>query len=127
MHTLWMLTRRQSCSAYTMNDPHLQWTTLYDAPDGVLGLALVHRGYDAPLHHHPESETYVLLWGSGYMWRRGRIESVTAPARIVIPGGSPHALTPTSKYVVLAYWFPKGPFASIEYTWPDEEPLRARL
>ena len=108
-------------------DPNLRWATLYDAPNGVLGVALVHHGYDAPLHHHPEPETYYLLWGKAQMWRNGRIESVAAPARIAIPGGSPHALTPTSRFVVLAYWFPRGPFASIEYTWVDEAPLRARL
>lgn len=108
-------------------DPYLRWATLYDAPNGVLGVALVHRGYDAPLHHHPEPETYYLLWGTAKMWHNGRIESVAAPARIAISGGSPHALTPTSKFVVLAYWFPRGPFESIEYTWVDETPLRARL
>ena len=109
------------------SDPNLRWTTLYDSPSGVLGMAIVYDGYDAPLHHHPEEETYYLLYGSAKMWRNGKIESVTAPAQIVIPGGTSHALTPVTSVVVLAYWFPKGPFSSIKYTWLDEEPLRARL
>ncbi len=109
------------------HDPNLRWMTVYDSPDGVFGLALVYRGYDAPLHHHREHETYYLLWGTGTMWRNGAIESVSAPARIHIPGGTAHAMTPSSEFMLLGYSFPKGPFASIEYTWPDVPPLRARL
>ena len=111
-----------------VTDPHLRWINLINTTVGILGLALVYRGYEAPLHHHVESETYYLLLGDAKMWLNGKVQSVSAPSVLKIPSNIPHALTPVSKWVLLAYWFPRGPFTSIEYKWLDKEPpLLARL
>jgi quercetin dioxygenase-like cupin family protein len=101
-------------------DTNLRWTNLIDVRAGVLGVALVKRGYVAPLHHHPVSETYYVLCGVATMWHEGRVRTIVAPAVVTIAESASHALTPVSAYVLLAYWFPRGPFASIPYTWLDE-------
>eukprot|EP00947_MAST-08B_sp_MAST-8B-sp1_P003358 g3358.t1 len=104
-----------------LNEPHdtcrLSYAAVHDSAKGVIGVAVVKKGFKATLHHHLEPETYVFLQGTGRLYLAGRVLEVTAPAVVRIPGNAVHAMTPLSDEVVLAYAFPTGPFDQIEYTY----------
>ena len=109
------------------NSDGLRWKNLIDTPNGVLGIALVSKGYAAPLHHHSLQETYYVLHGSAHMYINGTIREVDAPMKITIDSDKIHALTPISDHVILLYVFDRGPFSSIEYKWPDVPTLHSRI
>jgi hypothetical protein len=41
----------------------LQWITVQDSKDGVIGVAVVKKGFRAELHWHAEEEVYEFLEG----------------------------------------------------------------
>lgn len=106
---------------------HLRWKNFIDNRRGVVGVALIHRGYDAPLHRHHVDESYFLIYGVAHMWHNGKIIIIKAPSYIRINSGNLHALTPITSYAVLIYTFTRGPFESIKYEYPEEIPLLSRL
>lgn len=99
----------------------LRWCNIIDSKKWVLGVALVKRGFVAQLHRHSEAENYYFIWGTGRMQVGDKVSVVTSPQKIKIGGNVPHAMTPLSSYVVLAYTFRKGPFRSIVYDYLDSE------
>jgi len=44
-------------------------------------------------------------------------EIVEAPYTVRIPGGVVHTISAITPFILLKYYFPRGPLASIPYTW----------
>ena len=110
--------------------PPLWWCNLVDdTTNGVDGIAVVRRGFDAPLHRHAPAETYEFVRGVGLLWHAGRAVAVCAPYRVAIAPGDWHAMTPLTATVVLRYRFAPAaaPFATIAYEYdPAGRTLRGR-
>jgi mannose-6-phosphate isomerase-like protein (cupin superfamily) len=87
----------------------------------IFGVALVFRDFDAPHHFHAEDETYYFFYGTGKLLLGSEVRDVRAPAVVHIPGNTIHAMTPSSRFVILFYSFNKGPFRNIEYTYLDKK------
>ncbi len=88
-----------------------------DDRDGVHGIAVIFDNYEAHLHHHPIEERYDILYGDAKMHLSGETFHVSAGETIWIPASAVHNIKPISKYIIMRYYFPKGPFKDIKYTW----------
>ena len=100
-----------------MKEDKIWYKNIINTKKGVLGICLVQKGYEAYLHHHQEEEFYFFLLGTGKTFFNGKTQLIKAPNKINIKGNTLHAMTPVSSYVVLLYFFPKGPFEKIEYKY----------
>ena len=102
------------------NSTAIRWLNLWDSAYRVWGIACVHRGYSPNVHHHPETECYIFLWGTGKLVLGENTHIARAPCALIIPAGMPHAMTPVSERVFLLFGFPwlhgRGPFRRIHYT-----------
>jgi mannose-6-phosphate isomerase-like protein (cupin superfamily) len=99
-------------------DDHIKWYNILDNLYGVLGIAIVKKGFEPPLHRHKEKEIYIFLKGKAKLYIDGYISIIQSPAIITIEPNCYHAMTPISKYVILLYTFPQsGPFKNIKYTF----------
>tara|TARA_Y100000768_G_scaffold36911_1_gene24126 strand:+ start:1841 stop:2146 length:306 start_codon:yes stop_codon:yes gene_type:complete len=83
----------------------------------VHGVAVVFKDYDNQLHYHPVDEEYNILYGTGVLHLNNKVYEIKAGDNILIPKNSIHSMKPTSRYVILRYYFPEGPFEKIPYTW----------
>ena len=99
------------------NTPKLKWWNFYDSKHGVYGIAYISKNFKAELHKHPVKETYFILHGKAKMSINDKIITVSKLDKIIIPVNSTHALTPISDFVLLLYWFDRGPFQNIKYTY----------
>lgn len=99
----------------------LKWCNIIDNKNLVLGIALIKRGFVAQLHKHKEAENYYFLYGIGRLAIDKKISIIKSYKKIKIPANVPHAMTPISKYVILAYTFRKGPFRKINYQYLDSK------
>ena len=93
------------------------YQNLIDQKNGVLGICLVERGFEAYFHQHHENEIYFFLYGIGKTFFNNKEHIIRSPNIIKIKGDSLHCMTPLSKYVILLYYFPEGPFKKIEYKY----------
>jgi mannose-6-phosphate isomerase-like protein (cupin superfamily) len=100
-------------------DDKIKWLNVWDSVTSVCGFALVKRGFKAYLHQHIPAETYYFLYGTGKLQINDKIMTVSAPAKIHIPSNALHAMTPITSHVLLMYYFPKGPFSSIQYIFTN--------
>ena len=91
-----------------------------DTEKCVRGICLVAREHGAHPHHHPIDEVYELVCGRGLMRIGDTTEIVEAPYMVRIPGGVVHTISAITPFILLKYHFPRGPFASIPYTWIRE-------
>ena len=91
-----------------------------DTEKCVRGVCLVTREHGARPHHHPVDEVYELVCGRGLMRIGDTTEIVEAPYTVRIPGGVVHTISAITPFILLKYYFPRGPFASIPYTWIRE-------
>ena len=87
-------------------DPHalnplIEFAALHDSLRGVVGVAIVYKGFEATLHRHPQPEVYVFIEGTGRLFVDGSVYIVEAPAVIHIEGDAVHAMTPVTDRVVL--------------------------
>ena len=99
---------------------NIEWHTLINRKDGVLGIAFVKKGYIANLHRHFPDETYMFVHGYGDLNINGAHSYPFSPHVVQIPGNVLHSMTPKSSYVVLLYMFKTGPFESIVYEFNNE-------
>ena len=83
----------------------------------VHGVAVISDKYHGQLHYHPVEELYNILYGNGIMHLDGKTFDVKAGDNIWIPKNAIHNIKSTSKYIILRYYFPKGPIENIPYTW----------
>ena len=88
-----------------------------DTEKCVRGICLIAREHGAHPHHHPVDEVYELIYGRGLMRIGSTTEIVEAPYMVRIPGGIVHTISALTPLIILKYYFPRGPFASIPYTW----------
>ena len=95
----------------------LYWKNYADKKSGVRGIAIVFKDYDAHIHFHPVEEEYEIIKGTARLHIDGVETVVTAPYKTWIPANSTHALKPVSDFVVMKYYFPRGKFKDIKYTW----------
>ena len=95
----------------------LYYKNYVDEESGVRGLCAIYRGYDAQPHYHPVEELYELVYGEGVMYLGDTRKIVKAPYSVWIPANVVHTIKPTSSVIILKYYFPRGPFKDIEYTW----------
>ena len=87
-------------------DPHvlnplIEFAALHDSLRGVVGVAIVYKGFEATLHRHPQPEVYVFIEGTGRLFVDGTVYVVEAPAAVHIEGDAVHAMTPVTDRVVL--------------------------
>lgn len=96
----------------------IHWYLLRDKPDGVIGMALVHKSFRAELHRHEEPELYMFLRGMGLLQIEDRVQVVKSPSTVLIASNLAHAMKAcTSEYVVLMFVFERGPFKTINYSY----------
>lgn len=91
--------------------------TLYNNDNGVIGIAYVSNTFNAYLHRHQESETYVFLEGKGRLYLNNTENYITSPSIISIPSNMKHAMTPITNHVKLMFIFNTGPLEKIQYTY----------
>ena len=91
-----------------------------DTENCIQGICLVTRKDGAHPHHHPVDEVYELVYGQGVMRIGNTTQVVNAPYTVRIPEGIVHTISAISPFIILKYYFPRGPFASIPYTWIRE-------
>ena len=105
--------------------PGITWCILRDSGRGVAGLAVVERGFRAPVHHHPAAEDYYLLRGAGLLLVGSRRRVIAAPAHVRIASGAPHAFTALTPTALLLFVFDgTAPFASVAYSYTGALLLR---
>ncbi len=104
-----------------MQEDKIWYKNIINQENGVLGICVVEKGYEAYLHHHKEEEVYFFLYGKGRTFFDDKEQIIQAPNIVKIKGDSLHAMTPISDYVVLLYYFPEGPFEKIEYTYTSSK------
>ena len=95
----------------------LYWKNYVDKKTSVRGIAMVFKNYDAQIHFHPEAEEYEIIYGKGILYIDGKTQTVTGPYKTWIPANSTHALKPISPFIIMKYYFPRGKFKDIPYTW----------
>tara|TARA_B100001250_G_C19600548_1_gene700438 strand:+ start:599 stop:904 length:306 start_codon:yes stop_codon:yes gene_type:complete len=95
----------------------LYWKNYNDKETGVRGIAIVFITYDAQIHFHPVEEEYEILYGKARLYINGVEKIITAPYKTWIGPNSTHALKPITPFVIMKYYFPRGPFKNIPYTW----------
>jgi len=91
-----------------------------DTDKCVRGICFLTCEHGAHPHHHPVDEVYELICGRGLMRIGNTVEIVDAPYTARIPGGVVHTISAITPFILLKYYFPRGPFASIPYTWIQE-------
>ena len=95
----------------------LYWKNYSDKKTGVRGIAIVFRNYDAQIHFHPVEEEYEIIKGTARLYIDGNEKIVSGPFKIWIKANSTHALKPITPFVIMKYYFPRGEFKNIPYTW----------
>lgn len=93
----------------------------------TLGICLVHRDFEAKYHRHLEPERYIFLFGKGTLYLCESLKSKEKHKKKIcgifniedIKSNVWHYMKPITKYVLLLYYFPKGPFESIKYIHED--------
>ena len=91
--------------------------TIYNKTNGILGIALVKKGFEAELHSHKEKETYIFMEGTGKLHLDNKEINISKPSIITIDSNKVHAMTPISKYVKLMFIFNQGPLNRIDYNY----------
>tara|TARA_Y100000741_G_scaffold185901_1_gene141279 strand:+ start:1882 stop:2223 length:342 start_codon:yes stop_codon:yes gene_type:complete len=99
------------------NDDYIKWNILINRDDFVEVIAVVKKGFKAPLHYHSEEEEYIFLYGIGKLYNNGNINIIKSPYSIIIKSNNIHGMTPISDYVILLFRFKKGKFDKIKYTY----------
>ena len=97
-----------------------------DSNNSIYGIAIIKKGFEAFLHKHVEPETYYFIWGKGVLNIDNKEEIIKSPSKILIKSNKLHAMKPLSNYVILIYYFPKGPFNSIKYNFTNVK-IKAKL
>ena len=103
-----------------MNFPQsnsFRYYNFIDSEYNIYGIAKIKKGCDSYLHWHKEPEIYYILYGSCEMILDDTVTFIRGPKRIDTPSYSLHCLSPVSSYVLLLYYFPTGPFHSIQYNF----------
>ena len=98
-------------------DNKIRYKNIIDKENGVLGICLVEKGFSAYFHQHKEEETYFFIYGIGKTFFDNKEHIIQSPNIVKIKGNTLHCMTPISDYVILLYYFPKGPFKEIEYKY----------
>lgn len=98
-----------------MKEDKIWYKNIINRKSHVLGICVVKKGFDAYLHQHKEDEVYYFLYGVGRTYFDNQEHIIKSPNIVKIKGNTLHGMTPVSKYVVLFYYFPKGPFENIKY------------
>ncbi|MEM6318306.1 MAG: AraC family ligand binding domain-containing protein [Bacteroidota bacterium] len=100
-----------------MKQDKIWYKNLINKKQGVLGICLVKRGFEAYFHQHEEAEVYFFLYGVGRTFFNNEEHIIQSPDIVHIKGNTLHCMTPISRYVLLLYYFPEGPFEKIEYKY----------
>ena len=100
-----------------MDDKNIKWYNIFDSEKYIYGIAYIKKGFKAYLHNHAEKEIYYILEGTGKLFIDNKIKKVYQFDKIHIKSNVYHAMTPISDYMVLLYYFPKGPFQKIKYNY----------
>ena len=95
----------------------IYWKNYSDKTTGVRGIAIVYNTYEAYKHSHPVEEEYDIIYGNAILHIDDESKIISAPYKIWIPANIVHALKPISPFVIIKYYFPKGEFEKIPYTW----------
>ena len=96
----------------------ITWKNYQNDNDNIWGYALVHKGFNAFLHKHKESETYYFIYGTGKLYIDGYIYIIKSPQIVHIPGNMYHAMTPITKSELLLYNFSNScKFEKINYRY----------
>ena len=108
---------KYSLSLFIMNvqGNFLKYWNFWNTKKRVIGITIIMKGFTDKLHSHNSSEYYYLLWGSGKLYIDNVIKTINAPYKYFIPIHEKHKLIPTSNFLILLYYFPKGPFNKIKY------------
>ena len=104
-----------------MQEDKIWYKNIINKENGVLGICLVEKGFEAYLHQHKEMEIYFFLYGEGRTFFDNKEHIIKAPDIVKIKGNTLHCMTPISDYVVLLYYFSEGPFENIEYTYTSKK------
>ena len=100
-----------------MKKDKIWYKNLINKKKGVLGICLVEKGYKAYLHKHKQDEVYFFLYGTGRTFFDNKEHIIKSPDVVNIKGNTLHCMTPITDYVLLLYYFPKGPFEKIKYKY----------
>ena len=107
---------------------NIWYYNIFDTIYFTLGICLVHIDFNAKYHRHLEPERYIFLFGKGTLYLCDSLELKSTNERKKkcgqfhiedIKSNVWHYMKPITKYVLLFYYFPKGPFKSIEYIHED--------
>jgi quercetin dioxygenase-like cupin family protein len=99
----------------------MTWKTLIDNSSMVVGNTIIHGGYDVKAHFHTQSQIIIFSGGEGKTRILGQdYQPLTMLNAIYVPTNSVHH-TIAAKDSVLKeiYFFPEGPFSTIEYNIVD--------
>ena len=91
----------------------IEWNNFIDEKDGVIGYAIVKKGYKPYIHSHPTDEIYHFIKGTGKLYLNGDIHIISSPNKIFISKNTLHAMTAITDDVLIIYELTNGPFKNI--------------
>ena len=75
-----------------MSEDKIWYKNIINKENGVLGICLVEKGFEAYLHRHKEAEIYFFLYGEGRTFFDNKEHIIKAPDIVKIKGNTLHCI-----------------------------------